>query len=249
MSEIISIACHKGGVGKTTTTSSVGGILAATGKKVLLIDIDPQMNLTKTYTDGEFSRTIYEAFKERKNLPVYSIRENLDLVPSCPDATGIDSEFASVLCREKILMDLISPVKERYDFIFIDCPAKMGIATANAFAASNSVLIPISCDAYSADGFLQLYDIVNIVRSALNPGLYIKGILITKYRRSRVVDQLVAESLAENWSEGLLETKIRENTAIVKAPFSKMDIYEYDKNCIGSKDYCKLVKEIFDIEI
>lgn len=246
---IIACACHKGGVGKTTTAASLGGLISrGEGKRVLLVDADPQMNLTTTFTEGSFRPTLFDSFVQYKRsrvgeLPVYNIRENLDLVPSELDLCTVDADFASVPGRDVMLRKMLAPLRERYDWIFIDCPAQLGALTINALAAADHVLVPMSCDAYSADGLLQIRSFVDIVKD-INEKLDILGVVVTKFRPRRMVDQIVSEQLDGAWSDLVFKTRIRENTAIVKAPISKQDVYSYDRRSYGAQDYCGLYQEI-----
>ena len=245
--KIIAIACHKGGVGKTTTSASIGGIFSER-EKVLLVDLDPQMNLTSTFTDGEFQRTVFDAFKEYKlkrqgTLPVYRIRENLDIVPSCLDMCTIDSDFASVPGRDIILKKLLAPLVPQYDWIIIDLPAQLGAITVNALTAADKVLIPMSCDAYSADGLQQMANFVSLVQD-INEKLDLLGVLITRFNPRRTVDNIVSELLNKEWNGSVFETRIRENAAISKAPLMKKDILSYDPKSKGAQDYISLCDEI-----
>lgn len=244
---IIAIACHKGGVGKTTTAASLGGILSERGK-VLLVDLDPQMNLTSTFTDGNFDRTVFDAFcdfKARRDyvLPVHKIRENLDLVPSCLDMCTVDSDFASTPGRDIMLKKMLAPLAPHYDWILIDLPAQLGAITINALTAATRVLIPMSCDAYSADGLQQITNFVDIVRE-VNDRLDILGVLLTRFNPRRVVDGVVSEQLDSEWPGYVFKTRIRENAAISKAPLMKKDISSYDPKSMGARDYASLCEEI-----
>lgn len=245
--KIIACACHKGGVGKTTTTASVGGILSEKSR-VLLVDLDPQMNLTVTFTDGESGESVFNAFadfKSRRNgkLPIVKVRKNLDLVPSSLEMCTVDADFASVPGRDIILKKLLEPFLGDYDWILIDLPAQLGAITVNALVAADGVIIPMSCDAYSADGLQQIANFVELVGD-VNDRLRVIGILITRYNRRRVVDRMVAEKLREEWGDLVFDAVIRENAAISKAPLVKMDIATYDHNSLGALDYSALCKEI-----
>ena len=246
---VIALACHKGGVGKTTTAASLGGVLAARGERVLLVDLDPQMNLTTTFTDGFFERTVYDAFtgfkrNRRADLPVYPVRDNLDIVPSQLDMSLVDTDFASFPLRELMLRKMLEPLKGNYDWVFIDCPAELKTLTTNAFVAADSVLIPLTCDAYAVDGLNQVMGLVELVQEGLNPPLRIIGIAVTKFRSRRVTDQVVAEELEKHYGKCLFNTRIRESAAIARAPLEKKDIYVYDRSSAGAVDYAALADEI-----
>lgn len=249
MAKIIAIVCHKGGVGKTTTAASLGALLASRGSRVLLVDTDPQMNLTRSFTDDEFKENVYSAFcAYRKDpagavLPVYPLRDRLDIVPGAVDASGIDIEFASMLAREHVLEGLLAPVRRKYDYIFIDCPAQLGITTVNALVAADCAIVPMTCDAYSAHGLGQIAFFLNMCRS-LNRKLSLAGVLVTRFRERRIVDKLVAEKLCSVWGDKVFGTMIRENAAIVQAPLVKKDIFSYDPRSNGAKDYADLLDEL-----
>ena len=245
--KIIACACHKGGVGKTTTAASVGGILSEK-QRVLLVDLDPQMNLTVTFTDGESGKSVFKSFSDFKarrkgELPVINIRKNLDLVPSSLEMCTVDADFASVPGRDVILKKLLESKLDKYDWILIDLPAQLGAITVNALVAADGVIIPMSCDAYSADGLQQIANFVDLVKD-VNEKLRIIGILVTRYNGRRVVDRMVAEKLREEWGGLVFESVIRENAAISKAPLLKMDIATYDHKSIGAQDYASLCKEV-----
>lgn len=247
--KIVACACHKGGVGKTTTAASLGGLIALSeGQRVLLVDADPQMNLTTTFTDGVFDRTLYTAFTEYRaarsaDLPVFGVRDNLDIVPAAIDLCAVDSDFASVPGRDLMLRKMLQPLREQYDWIFVDCPAQLGALTVNALVAADYAIIPLSCDAYSADGLVQIRNFISIVKD-VNEDLSILGVLVTKYRARRVVDQLVTGQLDAGWNRLVFKTRIRENSAIVKAPLRKQDVYMYDSRSAGAQDYASLLGEI-----
>lgn len=243
--KIIAIACHKGGVGKTTTAASLGSLLASSGKKTLLVDLDAQRNLTTTFMDLRNipENTIYEAFRGQCKLPVYNVKPNLDICPSSVDMGAIDTEVASKIQREAILKMLLAPVKDNYDWILLDCPSQLAIVTVNAFAAATSVIVPLSCDAYAAEGLIQLSKMVDVVSVGLNPGLKIDGILVTRFHTRRSLDKLVEEDLRSRYGQLVFETRIRENAAVVQAPIMNMDIVSYDPKSNGAKDYQEFMKE------
>ena len=166
---IISFANHKGGVGKTTTTANVGSILAQKGYKVLVIDLDPQANLTFSLYDGEIGDSIYEAMTDRiDTLPVLNISENLDLVPSTLDLCAAEFELASAMSRESILRNLLVPIQEEYNFILMDCPPSLGILTINGMAASNEIIVPLIAEAamsFISNYFAMLEFVITFVKN------------------------------------------------------------------------------------
>lgn len=244
MAQTIAIVCHKGGVGKTTTAASLGGILSAEGKRVLLVDTDPQGNLSSTFMKEEPGRTIYEAFREKRNLPVVNVRKGLDIVPSSINVSGLDSELSSAIGKERILKKLLAGVAGAYDWILIDCPAQLGLPTANALTAADAALVPISCDKFSGEGLGQIIAFIEMVRDEVNPGLELAGIAVTRFRPRRIVDTKVVESLNEWWKGQVFKTMIRENAAIVQAPLLGTDIWSYDPRSYGAQDYKALLSEL-----
>ena len=243
---IICIASHKGGVGKTTTAATIGSMLSARGERTLLIDLDAQRNLTSTFLGQQEmpENTIYEAFIGKCPLPVINVRENLDLVPSSLDMGALDTSIASRIQRECILDKLVRPLRNDYKWIFLDCPSQMGLVTVNAFAAATSLIVPVSCDAYAAEGLKQLLDMADVIGNGLNPLLDLDGIIVTRYHTRRSLDKMVESDLRKNFRDLVFKTRIRENATIVQAPVMHLDIYSYDPKCNGAVDYAALLDEL-----
>ena len=241
MRQTISIVNHKGGVGKTTSASSLGVALARMGKRVLLVDLDAQGNLTDTLTQTPGDRSIYDSLRTLETLPVVNIREGLDLCPSSIDLVSMDLELADKKEREYRLSRLLRGLD--YDFILLDCPPSLGLLTINALTASTKVIIPLTPEALPAKGLGTLLDIIERTRETLNPGLSLGGILITRYNR-RKINRLVEETLRETFGDSVFKTKIRENVDISESPLQCKDIYSYSPDSIGAKDYESLALEV-----
>ena len=241
MRQIISIVNHKGGVGKTTSVSSLGVALARMGKRVLLVDLDAQGNLTDTLTQTPGDRSIYDSLRTLETLPVVNIREGLDLCPSSIDLVSMDLELADKKEREYRLSRLLQGLD--YEYILLDCPPSLGLLTINALTASTKVIIPLTPEALPAKGLGTLLDIIERTKETLNPGLSLGGILITRYNR-RKINRLVEETLRETFGDSVFKTKIRENVDISESPLQGMDIYSYSPNSIGAKDYESLALEV-----
>ena len=241
MRQTISIVNHKGGVGKTTSVSSLGVALARMGKRVLLVDLDAQGNLTDTLTKTPGDRSIYDSLRTLETLPVVNIREGLDLCPSSIDLVSMDLELADKKEREYRLSRLLQGLD--YEYILLDCPPSLGLLTINALTASTKVIIPLTPEALPAKGLGTLLDIIERTKETLNPGLSLGGILITRYNR-RKINRLVEETLRETFGDSVFKTKIRENVDISESPLQGMDIYSYSPNSIGAKDYESLAMEV-----
>ena len=241
MRQIISIVNHKGGVGKTTSVSSLGVALARMGKRVLLVDLDAQGNLTDTLTQTPGDRSIYDSLRTLETLPVVKIREGLDLCPSSIDLVSMDLELADKREREFRLSQLLQGLD--YEYILLDCPPSLGLLTINALTASTKVIIPLTPEALPAKGLGTLLDIIERTKETLNPGLSLGGILITRYNR-RKINRLVEETLRETFGDSVFKTKIRENVDISESPLQGTDIYSYSPNSIGAKDYESLALEV-----
>lgn len=244
MSRIISIANHKGGVGKTTAVASTGAALANRGHRVLLVDLDAQANLTASLpVSADEGRTIYEALKERDGLPILKVRDNLGLVPASLDLAGVELQLSGMMSREFILKDLLEPVAKDYDFILLDCPPSLGLIAVNAFVASTDVIIPLTAEALPYKGLTMINEVLEMVRKRLNPSLRLTGIVLSRWA-GRKLNKIVEESLRYNYGAVVFDTKIRENIAIAEAPLSKEDIFTYSKDSNGAKDYEAMTEEL-----
>lgn len=246
---IISFANHKGGVGKTTTTASVGSILASLGKKVLLVDMDAQSNLTSSLLKGEQAdRTIYDALTascrgESYRLTFFPIAENLDIVPSSLRLASADLELASVMAREHILTDILQEKKAEYDYILIDCPPSLGLLTLNAVTASDLVVIPLLAEVLPFQGLTMISDFIRMVKQKLNPKIEIAGILLTRWEKSNLSKQ-IETGLRAKLGDKVFMTKIRKNIKVAEAPLEAINIVDYDPKSNGAVDYRAFAEEL-----
>lgn len=248
MGKIISVANQKGGVGKTTTTVNLSTILAKKGKKVLLIDTDPQGNATSglgvskdvelsvydiLIGDTEFDETLQET--AIKNLKVCT--SNISLA-------GAEVQLVSMMSREQRLKTKLDKIKDQYDYILIDCPPSLGLVTLNAFTASDSVLIPVQCEYFALEGLGQLLNTVNLVKKHLNKNLEIEGALLTMYDARTNLSNQVVKEVKKYFEDKVYKTVIPRNVRLSEAPSYGMPITVYDPRSKGAKAYEKFAKEL-----
>ena len=247
MAIILAITNSKGGVGKTTTTASVGSILATKGYKVLVIDLDAQANLTSSLIKGEVSASIYDAMKKSTALPIYRVNEKteLDLVPASLELAQADFEMASKIARERILANLLEDYKDKYDYIIMDCPPSLGLMTFNAITASDYVIIPLVAEILPFNGLKMISDFIGQLKKYLNPKIEILGILITRWESTNL-SKGIEERLRNNLGEKIFTTKIRKNVTIAQAPLEATNIVEYDPKSNGAIDYQAFTDEILE---
>ena len=247
MGKIISVANQKGGVGKTTTTINLSTFLAKKGKKVLLIDADPQGNATSGLgAEKEVEYSTYDVLvgeTEIQEVVEKRIIKNLYICPSNINLAGAEVELVSMMSREQRLKEKVEEIKEKFDYILIDCPPSLGLITLNAFTASDSVLIPVQCEYYALEGLGQLLNTVNLVKKHLNKNLQIEGALLTMYDiRTNLSNQVVKE-VKKYFEDKVYKTVIPRNVRLSEAPSYGMPITEYDPRSKGAKSYEKFTKE------
>lgn len=240
---VISFGNHKGGVGKTTTTASVGSILAAKGYHVLVIDLDAQANLTVSLLKQEPEDSIYYALTgRRKALPIITINEHLSIVPSSLQLAMAEMELTAAISREKILSELLEPVKDDFDFILIDCPPSLGLLTLNAFTASNDIIIPLIAEVLPFKGLTMINDFISQVQHRLNPKAHISGILIARWESTKLTREIETR-LRGQLGDLVFKTKIRKNITVAEAPLESKNIVDFDPKCNGAQDYKDFTEE------
>ncbi len=247
MGKIISVANQKGGVGKTTTTVNLATILAKKGKKVLLIDADPQGNATSGLgLDKDIEPSTYDILvndTELEDAMQKTIIKNLKVCPANMDLAGAEVELVSMMSREQRLKEKVDIIKDKFDYILIDCPPSLGLVTLNAFTASNSVLIPVQCEYFALEGLGQLLNTINLVKKHLNKEIKIEGALLTMYDiRTNLSNQVVKE-VKKYFENKVYKTVIPRNVRLSEAPSYGMPITEYDPRSKGAKSYIKFAKE------
>jgi len=240
----IALVNHKGGVGKTTSAVNIAAAMVKKGKKVLLIDTDPQSNLTESLGFFDNKITIYDSFSKGTPLPILEYHKKLYVVPSTLDLAGIEIELSTRLGRERILKELLEPLEKEYDVCIMDCPPSIGIITLNVLMATDEVYIPMLAEYLSFRGIDSIVVFIEQVRKYYNPNLRIKGVFFTQYKENRVLSRKIKEQLEKNLGDVLMKTKIRVNVALAEAQSNGKDIFAYDKESNGAKDYKELVNEI-----
>lgn len=250
MTKTYCFANHKGGTGKSTTTLNVAAGLANIKKKVLLIDLDPQANLTIMLgIYHKLKHTLYELMTGECQISdcIIKLKENLELVPSSLDLSSIEIEIANSRGRENLLKNKINSISNSYNFILIDAPPSMGLLTINGLVASHKVFIPVQTEFIALNGLTKFVDIVNKVK-ALNKDLQIGGIIPTRYDSRKILNRTVVEQIKTLYGDFLLKTIIRENIAVAESVASGLDIFSYAPKSYGAEDYLSLVNEIIELE-
>jgi chromosome partitioning protein len=243
---VIAFANQKGGVAKTTSTLNLGVALAETGKSVLLIDLDPQGNLTMSqgFNPDEIERSMFDVLVHRVPIEEVIERAEVDLAVSSIDLAGAELALTSMIGRERTLEKAIVGVKERYEYILIDTPPSLGLLTINAFVAANGIVVPVQTEYLSLRGLVQLQNTLSMVRENLNPDVDVTGILATMYDRRLVHSREAVEILKENFGELVFQTKIRKTIRYAEAPVKGESVLKYDPTSEAAELYRDLAKEV-----
>lgn len=247
MAMIYAISNHKGGVGKTTTAVNVSARMAMLGKRVLLIDCDPQANATQYLGQECQQPNIYQNLVGGIPFQPVEVMPELHLIPSDIDLAGAEMELHSAMRREYILHDLIEPMRNRYDFILIDTPPSLGLLTINALTAADAVLIPMETHYLAMKGVGKLLDVVGLVRQKLNKGLKVGGVILTRYDGRLSIHQAVVKKIHDEFGEKTLKNTIRSTAALAEAPPAMQDVFRYAPKSKGADDYAALTDEILSI--
>lgn len=251
MGKIIAFSNQKGGVGKTTTCVNMSAYMALMGKKVLLIDIDPQGNATSGLGKRKTRevKSIYQVISgqceieeaiEKTDIP------GLDIVPANIDLAGVEVELVYMESRENVIKKVLSKVKNNYDYITIDCPPSLGLLTVNALTSAEGVIIPIQCEFFALEGLSQLMNTIRLVKKRLNPTLEIDGVVLTMRDNRSNLGKQVSEEIGKFFGSTVFNVSVPRNVRLAEAPSYGKPIYLYDKNCMGSVAYLKLTEEYFN---
>jgi chromosome partitioning protein len=255
MARVVAVANQKGGVGKTTTTINLAASLASADHRVLLVDVDPQGNLTSGVGQKGISTpagTIYSALTtadastDARSFVIPTAMESMKLIPADRQLTGAEIEMVGLNAREERLRDLLRSVRADYEYIFIDCPPSLGLLTLNALVAADAVLIPLHCEYFALEGLADLVGTMRRVRASLNPALEIEGVLLTMFDERTNLGQQVAKDVRQFFKEKVFRTVIPRNVRLGEAPSHGMPVILYDPKSRGAEAYRALAREVIE---
>ena len=249
MGRVIAIANQKGGVGKTTTAINLSAAMGKKGKKVLVIDIDPQGNTTSGFgiEKNELDKTVYDLILGEcsiKEAIIPDVCDNLSIIPANVNLAAAEIELIDAEKKEYVLKNEVDWIKDQFDYIFIDCPPSLSMLTVNAMTTAESVLVPIQCEYYAMEGLSQLIHTINLVKKKLNPSLAMEGVVFTMFDSRTNLSQEVVDSVKEALEERVFETTIPRNVRLAEAPSYGKPICDYDPKSAGAESYNKLAEEI-----
>lgn len=251
MGRIIAVANQKGGVGKTTTSINLSACLAALGKKVLAIDMDPQGNMTSGLgiDKNEVEYSVYDLILgevEIEQVICKEAIENLDVLPSNINLSAAEIELIGVEDKEYIIHNEVEKVRDNYDFVIIDCPPSLNTLTINAMTTADSILVPIQCEYYALEGLSQLIHTIELVKERLNPNLEIEGVVFTMYDARTNLSLQVVENVKDNLNQTIYKTIIPRNIRLAEAPSHGLPIHLYDSKSAGAESYMLLAEEVIN---
>jgi chromosome partitioning protein len=254
MAKIMAVTNQKGGVGKTTTATNVGAALSILGKKVLIMDLDPQANTTLGLgiDKNKINKDIYDVIVNGESISnvIQKVKhkgEIIDVIPSSVHLAGADiSLHETKRANENVIKNALDTIKDNYDYIVMDCPPSLGLLNKNALIAADSVIIPIQCEYYALEGMTQLLATIRIIKKMFNPKLKIEGIVLTMYDNRTNLAKEVREEIRNLFKEKVYHTAIPRNVKLAEAPQYGQTIFQYDKNSIGAKSYLRLTQEVLN---
>lgn len=253
MGKIISFSNQKGGVGKTTTAINIAAYTALSGRKVLLVDFDPQSNATSGFgfEKNKLENTCYDILMEAcepKDAILPTAIENLSMIPCNIDLAAAEVDLVNMVARESTLARVLSPIKNDFDYIFVDCPPSLGLITLNALVASDSVIIPIQSEFFALEGLSQLMNTIKIVKQRLNASLRINGVILTMYDTRTIMSKQVTAEIHRYFGSTVYSTRVPRNIKLVESPSFGVPIVLHAPKCSGAAAYQALTKEFLERE-